>query len=65
MYQYGLSGGVAGQVIGTSKLHNFGLDAKQSLRSGHKRTLKKALFNFFLQFYFSGDIKLQTPEAEV
>jgi len=31
VYQYGLSGGVAGQVIGTSKLHNFGLDAKQSL----------------------------------
>ena len=40
VYQYGLSGGVAGQVIGTSKLHNFGLDAKQSLRSGHKLTKK-------------------------
>ena len=49
VYQYGLSGGVAGQVIGTSKLHNFGLDAKQSLRSGHKRTLdisKLALLPF-------------------
>ena len=49
MYQYGLSGDVAGQVIGTSKLHNFGLDAKQSLRRGHKLTLdisKLALLPF-------------------
>ena len=52
VYQYGLSGGVAGQVIGTSKLHNFGLDAKQSLRSGHKLTKKKPFLTFFCNFIF-------------
>ena len=52
VYQYGLSGGVAGQVIGTSKLHNFGLDAKQSLRSGHKRTLKNCPFRLYSAILF-------------
>ena len=33
VYKYGLRYGVAGQNIGSSKLQNFGLDAKLALRN--------------------------------